>query len=281
MSTSFKIGKYQVGTVQDHVSPMRDPAAVYPKVPASAWDPYRSVALHSDGRYQSQWRGHVIRHAGGGRGPVVIVDTGMGPGPHAHTGKAGEFMDNLEAEGVQPGDVTAVVITHTHGDHIGWNVTWDGQEPRATFPGATYFIAQADWDHYSAADPKNDAFEKQVRPLKDLGRLKLVRGQVEVAPGISTLPTNGHTPGHQCVLVQSGGQAGVLTGDLFHNMAQITEQHWCPTFDWNTDLSTASRRWLLWRAQAEGWVVFSGHLPVGRSIGRVMEKNGKPSWEAV
>ena len=51
--------------------------------------------------------------------------------------------------------------------------------------------------------------------------------------------------------------------------------------DWRTDLSTASRRWLLWRAYAEEWTVFSGHLPIGRSIGRVVIKNDRPWWQPV
>lgn len=280
MSTSYKIGKFNISTVQDHQSPDRDPSAVYPSVPKAAWDPYRSFALDTDGLYRSQWRGHIIQQASGS-GALVLVDTGMGPGPHAHTGKPGGLLKSLAALGVKPEDVTAVVITHTHGDHIGWNVTWDGGTPRPMFPKATYHVAAADWEFYANAKTPNDAFEKQVRPLKDTAKLNLVRGEVEVAPGISTMPTNGHTPGHQCVLVRSEAQTGVLTGDLFHNMAQITEQHWCPTFDWNTDLSTASRRWLLWRARAEGWVVFSGHLPNGRSIGRVVEKDGKSVWQAV
>jgi glyoxylase-like metal-dependent hydrolase (beta-lactamase superfamily II) len=280
MTTARKIGRYMVSTVQDHQSPDRDPSAVYPSVPKEAWDPYRSFALDPDGKYRSQWRGHLIR-LGTGSGPVVLVDTGMGPGPHSHTGRNGELLASMAAAGVRPDQVTDVVITHTHGDHIGWNVTWEDGKPGATFPKATYHIAAADWEHYSKASPANDAFEKQVRPLKDLGRLDLVKGDAEVAPGIRTLPTNGHTPGHQCVLVQSDGDTGVLTGDLFHNMAQVTEQHWCPTFDWNTELSTASRRWLLWRARAEGWVVFSGHLPNGRSIGRVVERGGKSAWQPV
>lgn len=281
MSTSHVIGYCEISTVQDHPSPLRDPATVYPSVPAEAWSPYRTIALDAGGKYQSQWRGHIIRPAGGQKGQVVLVDTGMGPGPHAHTGRRGELLDSLAAMGVAPAAVNAVVITHTHGDHIGWNVTWDGATPRPTFPRATYYVARADWEHYSAVTPRNEAFERQVRPLEALGVLKLVRGQVEIAPGISTLPANGHTPGHQCVEVRSGGNTGVLTGDLFHNVAQVTEQAWCPTFDWNTDLSTASRRWVLWRALAEGWIVFSGHLPMGRSIGRVVHRDGKPSWDPV
>jgi glyoxylase-like metal-dependent hydrolase (beta-lactamase superfamily II) len=230
--------------------------------------------------YQSQWRGHIIRRASGS-GPAILVDTGMGIGPHQHTGKKGELLDSLKKLGIKQEQVSAVVTTHCHGDHIGWNVTYDGDRPRPTFPNATYFIAANDWDHYTKPEVKNDAFDRGVRPLQGLGVLKLTKGVVEIAPGISTLPTNGHTPGHQCVLVQSGGQTGVLTGDLFHNVAQVSEQHWCPTFDWRTDLSTASRRWLMWRAQAEEWTVFSGHLPTGSSIGRIVDKNGKPAWQPV
>ena len=205
----------------------------------------------------------------------------MGPGPHAHTGKNGELLDSLAKLGVEPGEIDVVVTTHCHGDHIGWNVTWDGETPRATFPNARYLVAANDWEFYSAAEPKNEAFERSVRPLEGLGALQLVRGEMEIAPGVHTLPTNGHTPGHQCVRVESGGETGVVTGDLFHNVAQVTEQEWCPVFDWRTDLSTASRRWLLWRAQAEGWLIFSGHLATNESIGRIVDRNGKPAWEAV
>ncbi len=280
MPQTHKIGEIAITTVQDHPSPSRDPSVVYPSVPASAWDPYRSFALEPDGKYRSQWRGHLIR-VPGKVGALMLVDTGMGPGPHAHTGKPGELLDSLASLKVRPEDISAVITTHTHGDHIGWNITWEAGKPKPTFPNATYFVAAADWDFYSNAKTPNEAFEKQVRPLRDIAKLKLVKGQVEVAPGVTTLPTNGHTPGHQCVLVQSAGETGVLTGDLFHNMAQVSEPQWCPTFDWNTDLSTASRRWLLWRAMAEGWTVFSGHLPDGRSIGRVVEKDGKSAWQPV
>ena len=205
----------------------------------------------------------------------------MGPGPHDHTGENGYLLDSLKSLGYEPGDIDAVVTTHCHGDHIGWNVTWDGDTPRATFPSAKYHPAANDWDYYSQPEVSNEPFGRNVLPLKDLGVLEPIRGEVEQAPGVTTLPTNGHTPGHQCVKIESGGQVGVITGDLFHNVAQVSEQGWCPSFDWRTDLSTASRRWLMWRAQAENWIAFSGHLPVGSSIGRIVQDDGLPQWQPV
>lgn len=279
MSTSLNIGEFEITTVQDHVGADRNPTEIYSQVPASAWDPYRDFALDPDGFYRSQWRGHLIRSSGGGSS--VLMDTGMGPGPHEHTGKPGELIDSLGALGVSPEEIDIVVITHTHGDHIGWNVSYDGTTPKATFPNARYLIARADWDHYSKSENSNEAFEHSVRPLEALGSLELVEGVHEILPGVSTLPTNGHTPGHQCVLVESGGETGVVTGDLFHNVAQISEQDWCPVFDWDTTISTRSRRELLGRAEKENWTVFSGHLGIDKSIGKVVREGGTTSWQAL
>lgn len=280
MATRATIGEFEVVTIHDHMSAWRNPAVVFPDVPPSAWDPYRSIALNENGEWRSVWRGHLIRPVSGS-GPQILVDAGMGPGPHEHTGKPGELLDSLAAEGVAPEQIDAVVTTHCHGDHIGWNVMWDGDRPRATFSNATYHIARNDWEHYTKPENANEAFDRSVRPLESVAKLELVSGEYEVAPGIRIIPANGHTPGHQCVLVESDGETGVITGDLFHSVAQVTEQTWCPTFDWDTEMSTASRKSLLGRAHREGWVVFSGHLFVDKSIGRIVERDEQYAWSPI
>ena len=279
-STQVLVGDYEISVVDDHIGFQRNPADVFVDVSAEEWDPHRDYALDPEGYWEAQWRGHLVRRVDGS-GENILVDTGAGPGPYDHGPREGGLIKNLEGLGVSVSDVDNVVTTHCHWDHIGWNVSQDGNDTAATFPNATYHVARNDWEFYSDPANQNDEFDSLVAPLKGTGQLKLVIENLPLIDGISLLPTNGHTPGHQCVLVQSRGETAVLTGDLFHNVAQIREQHWCPVFDWRQDLSTASRRWLLWRAMSEGWTVVSGHLPTGMSIGKVVEEEGKPTWVPV
>jgi glyoxylase-like metal-dependent hydrolase (beta-lactamase superfamily II) len=282
MTTSLTIGDYEITAVFDGPSTARDPGTIFTTVSPEQWDPYRSFALTPDGKWQPDWRSHLIRSTNG-EGPVILVDAGMGDVVHEHTGKKGKLLENLAALGVQPADVDIVVTTHCHGDHIGWNVSYaDGDDsPSLTFPNATHWITSRDWEFYSKPENSNEAFEKSVKPLEALGALKLISGVEQLAPGVSTLPTNGHTPGHQCVLVESGGKTGVITGDLFHSVAQVTEQSWCPSFDWNTTMSTQSRRSILTIASTQDWVVFTGHLSTGTSIGNVVLEGGKSVWKPI
>ena len=278
VTTSYTVGEYLITAVLDSPSPPLDPSIVFESVPAAAWNPYRAFALNAEGMWLPDWRSHLIQPLNSG-GPTVLVDTGMGPAVQDHTGEPGQLLNNLAALGVQPEHVNIVVTTHCHGDHIGWNTSYDGKTPSLTFPNATHWVASRDWEHYSKPENMDSTFEKSVLPLEDLGALKLISGVETIAPGISTLPTNGHTPGHQCVLIESDDETGVITGDLFHSVAQITEQTWCPTFDWNIDMSTESRRSLLRTAATQGWIVFTGHLPTGSSIGHVVSVDGKSVWQ--
>lgn len=276
MTQSQTIGNYKITTVIDTLPGPRDPGQVFQSIPAEAWDPYRSFALDADGMWVTEFKSHLIRSTSK-EGPIILVDSGSGPTDDDQ----GKLLDNLNALGVQAADVDVVVTTHCHGDHIGWNVSYKDGKPELTFPNAKHWVAKNDWDHHTQEANSDPAFDNSVKPLEDLGALKLVDGAETIAPGISIIPMNGHTPGHQNVLIESEGSTGVIIGDLFHNVAQVTEQTWCPVFDWNTDMSTECRQNLLGRAMNEQWIVFAGHLPTGSSIGRVIDDNGTSTWQPV
>ena len=73
----------------------------------------------------------------------------------------------------------------------------------------------------------------------------------------------------------------ILTGDLFHNEAQINEQYWCPIFDWNTIMSTISRVGLLNSAYKNQWIICTGHLADDKAIGRIKKNKDGFYWDPI
>mgnify|MGYP001182557262 FL=1 len=281
MIPSIKVGSWNISLVDDHESPDRDVEVIFKQIPIDSWEPYREIAFNKEGVWKTQWRGHLIKRIDN-EGPIILVDTGMGPGVHEHTGKTGQLFYNLKKQGVRATDITDVIITHGHGDHIGWCTDIAGN---VLFPNAKYHVSKKDWDFYSDTNNKtnfpNPAFERAILPLRSHGVLELTEGTKYITPEVSIIPTNGHTPGHQCVSVQSGSLTAVITGDLFHNVAQVTEQTWCPIYDWDTKLSTKSRIDLMNKAHNLEWIICSGHLPTGTSIGKIIKLNKKFGWQSI
>ena len=269
-------GKFKINLVNDLIGVKRDPSLVYPDVSNEDWNKYKSFAQNSDGTIQSTWRGYLLES----NSKNILIDTGMGPGPYDHTDSGGQFLSNLSKLGKQPKDIDFVYTTHTHGDHMGWNITWKNGVPEKTFPNAKYLVSKFDFDYYS--ENPNDDFNNQILPLKDLGGLELVEGRTEIIKDVFSLPTNGHTPGHQSLLLETYKKEKIiLTGDLFHNEAQINEQFWCPIFDWNTVMSTISRVGLLNSAYKNQWIICTGHLSDDKAIGRIQKNNNGFYWAPI
>ena len=275
----LNIGDFKISFVNDLIGVKRDPSIVYPNVSKEDWGKYKSFAQNTDGSIQSTWRGYLLECYD----KKILIDTGMGPGPYDHDKLGGQFIQNLNALGVKQSEIDFVFITHTHGDHIGNNIIWDSNEAKLNFPNAKYLVSKYDYDYYSDTNNKIDAmFEKQILPLNKLGALRLIEGREEILPNIFSLPSNGHTPGHQCLLLENiNGENIIFTGDLFHNEAQIFENYWCPVFDWNSTMSTISRLGILNLAIENNWIICTGHLSDSKAIGKIVSKNDIISWEPI
>ena len=113
-----------------------------------------------------------------------------------------------------PGDVSAVVHTHLHADHVGWNVDLSGDTPIPNFPNARYYAPSLDWHHFTHPDVLETApqVKENVIPLHEMGLLELIEGEHAVTEEITTLPAPGHTPGHQVIAVTSGGETALISG---------------------------------------------------------------------
>ena len=287
MAEKVTIGDYEVTAVIDMVPPPRPTAAMFPEVPESAWAEYPEVL--ENGQLQLYYGVFVVRS----ENQVVLVDTGMGPGPHPSRGNlTGNLYEELRPimlppnvdihnTNVSPSDqVNYVVHTHLHADHVGWNLRYSGGMPAPNFRRARYIIPKDDFDYYSQPHilAENPHVQQQIMPLRRLRLQQIVEGEYAVTEGISTLPAAGHTPGHQVVLVNSGGQKAMLVGDLLHNIAQVSEPGWCAGVDYDKAQSHANRAALLDKAEKEDWIVAAGHFPPGQQIGKVVTEGGKRRW---
>lgn len=168
----------------------------------------------------------------------------------------GRLPDALAAAGIAPADVEAVVLTHLHEDHAGWASGIDG-EP--FFPAARYIVQRAEVAALDRADP---VWDWTVAPLRASGRLHEVDGVHRPAPGITLLPTPGHTPGHQSVLVDQGAGARdvVVTGDVLVHAVQLGDPAVPYSHERDRRTARASREDLLALARRRGALLATAHL---------------------
>ena len=279
MTDRIRVGNVEIVAVLDMVPPPRDPTVFITDVPREAWKPYEEDVLEN-GMLQLYYGCFFLRS----QGKTVLVDTGMGPGPHAHLeGRTGNLLGQLAANSVTPDDVDIVIHTHLHQDHVGWNVDISGDTDKPYFPNARYLGPRKDWEHFTRPEvlPTAPHISENVIPLDDLGLIDFIDDGHNVTDEITTLETPGHTPGHQVILVSSQGEKATIIGDLIHNPVQIYEPDWCAFVDTSPDDTRRSRKSFMDRAEREDMIVAAGHFHPDRHIGRFVRFQGRRYWQAV
>lgn len=204
---------------------------------------------------------------------VVLFDTGMGEGGRANG--MGKLLDGLALAGYTPDQVTLVVLTHLHGDHIGGLM----EAGKPTFPTARYLTGQIEYDFWTdparvgtPAEGNHKQVLTKVVPLKN--KFAFIGNGAEVVPGIVSMLAAGHTPGHMVFHVASGGKKVVLTADTAnHYVLSLQRPDWEVRFDMDKAMAAETRR-KIFDAIALERVPFIGyHMPFP-SIGYA-EKSGE------
>jgi glyoxylase-like metal-dependent hydrolase (beta-lactamase superfamily II) len=247
--TRVEFGGYRVDPVVDGEGRLR-PDEALPHVPASRWERHR--ALFDDGGLLPIVIGGFLLR---GRGRIVLVDLGYGPGALGDT-PTGRMPGSLRALGVEPSDVTDVLLTHLHRDHVGWAASGGV----AVFPHARLCCGAADRAYFveQRHDPSVDGL---------------------TLPGIAATPAPGHTPGSTVVTVSGGENRLVLLGDVAHFPVQLLETGW--TTPWDVDPALARRtRERVVRVAVDDrsvWLV-GAHFP-GMCPGRLLDHGTGLRWE--
>jgi glyoxylase-like metal-dependent hydrolase (beta-lactamase superfamily II) len=205
---------------------------------------------------------------------VVLVDAGYGPQAPA-TVSGARLPENLAAEGIGPADVTDVVLTHLHTDHIGWCAV-DGVP---TFPNATYRCAAADWAYF-VAGTGDTAFHRfaasTLAPIED--RFDTWAGESTLAPGLDVVPAAGHTPGSATIVLTSQGERAVLLGDVVHHPVQLLDDAWERVVDVDETAARRAQRAIVADLIRDRTPVVGAHFP-GLRFGLIVDRDGRRRWE--
>ncbi|RKT09720.1 glyoxylase-like metal-dependent hydrolase (beta-lactamase superfamily II) [Streptomyces sp. 1114.5] len=264
----MKIGDIEVLAVMDGVG--TETAAEILTRPGTD-DPWACHDHHRepDGTLNLPLGGFLVRS--GQR--TVLVDAGVGPFDDGRY-RGGALLDSLAAQGVAPQDVTDVVFTHLHFDHVGWAAV-DG---RPVFPRATYRAHRADWQHFVTGPAATPAAVAKLTPLE--GRLELFDADFTLAPGIDALHLPGHTPGTTVYVLSSGGRRALLLGDVVHSVVQFGERDWQVIWDVDPAAASAVRNRIADEAADTEDLLVAAHFP-GMRFGRILAADGNRRFVAV
>ena len=183
----------------------------------------------------------------------------------------GPFLDELAAAGYPPEDITHVVCTHLHVDHVGWNTRLVDGEWVPTFPNAEYLFVQAEFDHWEATEDLfgDPVFQDSVAPITDAGAATMVSPDHQICDEVSFQST----PGHVSVVIESAGKRAIITGDMAHHPMQLADPELSSDFDTDSDEARATRHEVF-----PGWadgetLVIGTHF--GTPTGGVMVRDGE------
>ena len=198
---------------------------------------------------------------------VVLLDAGagnsFGPG-------AGRLPASLAAAGAQLDQVTDVLISHSHGDHVVGLVNASGG---LTFPNAVIRMAAAEWT-FLQANPDMAALVTAITPKVQT----FEPGATALTPSISSVAINGHTPGHMGYEIRSGAESLLYVGDtVHHSVISVQRPEWRIAFDSDAPTATASRAALLERAAAGNLRIYAVHFPFP-GIGRIQRRDDGFVW---
>lgn len=210
---------------------------------------------------------------------LILVDTGCGTN---FGGSAGKLPGNLKRAGFDPNEITHVILTHAHPDHLGGLVNKDGQ---LLFPKAQVVVSRAEHDFWtdSPSLPKARLPAEAVAGMAGIAqrtftaakpRLELANPGDRVGNVITLVDAPGHTPGHLALDIESGGESLLYVTDAVHLPAlQLANPDWQVLYDADPELAAATRQDLLGRAARDRRLIAGSHLPFP-SFGHLVQHEG-------
>jgi glyoxylase-like metal-dependent hydrolase (beta-lactamase superfamily II) len=211
----------------------------------------------------------------------ILVDTGIGPGKD-WAPQGGRLTKTLEGAGIEASSINTVILTHCHPDHVGGLEA----DPAKQFPNADIVLSETELDLWNGPDaasklpewatPNLPVVQKVFSTLGD--RVHPIKGGADVMTGITVLDTPGHTQGHISLLVASGREQLLITGDAIANIhIAFDKPEWQIMWDHDREKGAKTRRALLDRAATDRLLVAGYHYPFP-GVGHVVKEDKGFRW---
>ena len=275
LSTAFKVGRLTCHALEAGTQHL-DGGAMFGVVPKALWA--RRAPPDDRNRIPLALRCLLIEHADG----LVLIDTGIGNKEDSkfidiygveNTGRDGrtKLEDALAELGHRPDAIRWVINTHLHFDHAGGNLSRAG----LSFPRARYVVQRRELE-FARHTNERTAGSYLAHNFEGIP-FQFIDGETEILPGIRGLPTPGHVPYHQSILIESGGEKACFVADLVPTAAHLPLP-WIMGYDLEPLVTLETRRRIYQRAEAEQWLLVFEHDPQvvsgrlarqGKSVGLV------------
>jgi glyoxylase-like metal-dependent hydrolase (beta-lactamase superfamily II) len=177
-------------------------------------------------------------------------------------------VEGLGSIGINPEDITHVLVTHVHFDHVvGLATERDGRlGPR--YPNAHVLVGRADWEN-AAEEHLGPEQRARIDAVAEAGLLDLLDGEREIVPGVTMIPAPGESPGHSIMRISSNRETLYAVGDLFHYAAEVEHPDWMAPWADSKQMWASRRKLLKDAVSTDSLVVFSheNFPPWGRIVG--------------
>lgn len=250
-----------------------DGGAMFGVVPKSIWQKTNPADEHN----LCTWALRCMLVVTGDR--KILIDTGMGDKQdakffsHYQPSETKTIAEALAQHGFTPNDITDVLLTHLHFDHVGGAVNMDNGVLKLALPNATYWVSAPHWE--TAIHPnrreKASFLKENIMPLKESGQLKLIEipafksdtnlQEIHFAENISCIVVNGHTQGMLLPKIQYGSQQIVYMADLLPSVGHLPIP-FVMGYDMQPLFTLNEKELFLKEACAKGYTLFFEHDPV-------------------
>lgn len=265
LSRTTEVGSIRIHGIEAGVQQL-DGGAMFGVVPKPLWE--RKIPADAQNRIPLALRCLLVEAPQA----LVLIDTGVGNKYNekfrdiygiSNAGDPTRLEDGIRDAGFEPSDVDIVLNTHLHFDHAGGNTFVDSDGAvRPSFPAARYVVQRGELNFAASQNERIRAsyLTENFTAITQAGLWDLLDGDAKVTEGIRVLPTPGHTPFHQSVLIESDGEVACFLADVCPTSAHVPLP-WIMGYDLEPLVTLESKRGLWSLAREEEWLLVFEHDP--------------------